>query len=81
MKRNAKRVPTSLRFILANLFPVAIVLAYLWIFQQIDLAIHRVNGGSDEYMGPMTILIYGYPIFALTFIISFFLASYRFAES
>ncbi|MEX0341777.1 MAG: hypothetical protein AB3N06_04255 [Erythrobacter sp.] len=81
LKRNVTRVPATLRFVLANLFPVILVLAYLWIFQQIDFAIHRANGGSDEYMGPMAILVYGYPIFALTFIISFFLASYRFAES
>ena len=81
LKRNATRVPTALRFVLANLLPVILVLAYFWIFQQIDFAIHRANGGSDEYMGPMTMLVYGFPIFAITFIISFFLASYRFAES
>lgn len=81
LKRNAKQVPVALRFVLANIFPVMVVVAYFWIFQQIDFAIHRANGGSDEYMGPMTILVYGYPIFALTFIISFFLASYRFSES
>ena len=81
LKRSATNVPAALRFVLANLFPVILVLAYFWIFQQIDFAIHRANGGSDEYMGPMTFLVYGYPIFALTFIISFLLASYRFAES
>ena len=81
LKRNATRVPVALRFVLANLFPVLLVLAYFWIFQQIDFAIHRAHGGSDEYMGPMVALIYGYPIFALIFVISFFVASYRFAES
>ena len=81
LKRKATRVPTAMRFVLANLLPVVVVLAYFWIFQQIDFAIYRANGESDQYMGPMVALIYGYPIFALTFIISFFLASYRFAES
>lgn len=81
LKRNATRVPPVLRFVLANLFPVMVVLAYFWISQQIDFALHRANGGRDEYMGPMVVLIYGYPIFALTLIISFFVASYRFAES
>ena len=81
LKRRATQVPAVLRFGLAIVSPVLIVLAYFWIFHRIDFAIHRAIGGSEEYMGPMAVLVYGSPIFALIFIASFFLASYRFAES
>lgn len=81
LKRHWRMVPARVRFMFANLAPVIVTIMYFWVFDQIDFALHRANGGSDEYMGPMVVLVYGFPIFALLFVASFFVASYRFAES
>ena len=82
LKCRLKAFPTAIRFIIANLTPIGCLVGYFAAFQWIDFGLHqRAGGDSSNYMGPMTALIYGAPLFGLVLLISAFLASYRFAES
>lgn len=80
MKRNLTKIPMIIRGILAIVSPICVVIAYFWIWQVIDHSIHEANGGG-AYMGPIVVLIYAWQIFALAFLLSGFLAAYRFAKS
>jgi hypothetical protein len=65
LKKQPKFVPLPFRAMLAILSPVLAVVIYFWVWQRIDYAIHQSSGGGD-YMGPMTMLVYGAPIFGIT---------------
>jgi len=80
LKKQPKPVPLPFRATLAILSPVLAVLLYFWVWQRIDYAIHLSSGGGD-YMGPMTVLVYGAPIFFITFLVSAFVAAYVFAQN
>lgn len=80
LKKRPNFVPLPIRATLAILSPVLAVLLYFWAWQTVDYAFHQNSGGGD-YMGPMTGLVYGAPIFGLMFLVSALVAAYVFAES
>ena len=80
LRKRLNFVPIPIRATLAILSPVLAVLLYFWAWQKVDYALHQ-NAGSGDYMGPMTALVYGAPIFGLMFLVGGFLAAYTFAES
>lgn len=73
-------VPLVLRALAAIISPSGLVVLYFWIWQSIDHARHVAKGGGD-YMGQMTILVYGWPIIAAAALASELIAAYRFLES
>ena len=80
LKKRPNFVPIPIRATLAILSSVLAVLLYFWAWQEVDYAFHQSSGGG-EYMGPMTALVYGAPIFGLMFLVSALVAAYAFAES
>ncbi|GGB70058.1 hypothetical protein [Blastomonas aquatica] len=80
LKKQPNLVPLTLRAMLAICSPVFAVLLFFYVWQRIDYAIHESSGGGD-YMGPMTMLIYGAPIFGLIFLVSAFVAACVFART
>ena len=80
LKKRPNFVPIPIRATLAILSPVSAVLLYFWAWQKVDYALHQNSGGGD-YIGPMTVLVYGAPIFGVMFLISGLVAAYAFTES
>ena len=79
LKRRPNFVPIPIRAALAILSPVLAVLLYFWVWQKVDYAFRQSSGGGD-YMGPMTALVYGAPIFGMMFLVGALVAAYAFAE-
>lgn len=80
LKKGPKFIPQSFRTMIAIASPASAILICFYAWQRIDYAIHESSGGGD-YMGPMTMLVYGAPIFGLVFLVGGFVAAYVFIKS
>lgn len=67
-------VPRWLKVTVAGLVGALWPLVYFIVWQNIDVALREARGDTSEYMGPAVMLIYAWPIVALTIIGSFCIA-------
>jgi len=60
----------------AGLLAASWPFVYLIVWQTIDVALREAQGDTSEYMGPVLMLLYGFPITLLTVVGCFFVAAY-----
>ncbi|TRD12421.1 hypothetical protein FGU71_11470 [Erythrobacter insulae] len=69
-------MPSALRVFLAGLAGVIASVGYLWIWEAIEVALRDSRGDTSDYMGPMVMLVYGYPLFIITWLLCFAMAGF-----
>ena len=72
--KRATGMPNALKVFIAGLAGVIAPIVYLWVLQTVDVALREARGDTSDYMGPMVLLIYGFPFFVISSILSFVLA-------
>lgn len=71
----AKSFSLAFKVGLGGLAGMIAPVVYLWIWQMIEVAIREARGDTSDYMGPMVLLVYGFPIFVIISILCFVLAA------
>lgn len=74
-------LPAPIRVTCAGIVPTIVVVGCFWVWHKIDYASHQAEHGDVGYMGPLTLLIYGWPIFLLLAIGSFLFAAHTFYKA
>lgn len=76
LARRAASMPGAITVLLAGLAGVIASVGYLWFWEAIEVAIRDARGDTSDYMGPMVMLVYGYPLFIITWLLCFVMAGY-----
>lgn len=63
--RRSSAVPAVARGLISGLVAALSPIVYFSAWQSVEVALRDVRGDTSDYMGPMTMLIYGFPIFML----------------
>jgi hypothetical protein len=71
-------LPIPIRVTVAGFLPSVAVVGCFWIWHEIDYASHQAERGDLGYMGPLVILLYGWPFFLFIAIGSCLFAVYTF---
>lgn len=76
LERRATTMSGGLKVFVGGLAGVVAPVAYLWIWQTIEVAMREARGDTSEYMGPLVLLVYGYPVFIIVWILCFVFAAF-----
>lgn len=58
----------------AGLAPLVLLVTILWVWDRIERAEHAAQGLGPEYMGPLLLLIYGFPFLIIMVVVDFLAA-------
>lgn len=68
------RLNFALRIMIAGFLPTVLIVLAIGIWHYVELAEYRTSGSLDGFMGPLLILIYGFPFFIITVVGGFIAA-------
>ena len=80
LRSRLKMIARPVRLFIAAIAPLAVVFGYFRVWDAIEFARHQAQHPGDGYMGPLAILVYGFPIFVVLAIVSVSLAAYTFSR-
>jgi hypothetical protein len=67
-RRLKQNWPRPLKVLIAGLLPTVTTIVFIGIWHYVELENYRESGSQDGFMGPLVILVYGFPIFLLMLI-------------
>ena len=55
--------------LIAGFAPVVLIVSAIGIWNQVELSAYRASGSQEGYMGPLLILLYGFPYFVIMVVV------------
>ncbi|WP_370179592.1 hypothetical protein [Alteriqipengyuania sp.] len=78
LRSRLESVVSPVRFVVAATAPMAVIFGYFIIWDAIELARHRAEYGDMGYMGPLGMLVYGFPIYVALVVACILVAAFTF---
>lgn len=76
LRRRFPETGSASKIVVAGSLGVIAPVVYLWLWQTIEVWMREAAGDESGYMGPMVLLVYGFPLFLISSILSFVLAGF-----
>ena len=77
-RTRAKAIPSVFKVLIAWIVSAGFPIAYYWVWQAIEIAHREAVGDTSAYMGPIVILVYGFPIFLISTTVCLFIAGHAY---
>jgi hypothetical protein len=74
-KRLGDHLPRAISIVVSGCVPVAMLTLVILIWHEFEYAEYKASGSQDGFMGPLTYIVYGFPVFIAMVVIDLFAAA------
>lgn len=62
-------LPRAINIIVSGCVPIAVLTLIIFIWHELEYAEYKASGSQDGFMGPLTFVVYGFPVFVAMLVI------------